>query len=245
MLQRQEYQNEGVRLSLEYIRPEGQTKHSLIFYYGGGWIHNNRSLFHRFAQDLAREGIAVYLPQYRVYATHGTSPRTAVRDVTAGIDFVMEQMIPGQDRKAGVSWGGASAGGQLVLCAAGRARQPEGPNFLPNKLVLFNPVCCTCSIQPAINTQAGTLLDLSGLCPLHDLPVLPVPTHIFHGTSDTVALFSDAERFVQRCADNGCPVTLQAYRGRGHAFHHYTADPADYQDTLRATVKFLLNAETE
>ena len=126
-----------------------------------------------------------------------------------------------------------------MLHAAAKVRHTEGS--APQKLVLFNPVCCTCTIQPSINAQAGTALDLTGMCPLHDLPVPAVPACIFHGTNDTIALYSDVEHYVKRCTDSGSPVTLRTYIGRSHAFHHYDENRADYQDTLNATMAFLLN----
>ena len=53
----------------------------LAMFYGGAWHHGNHWQLAVIARDLARKGITVYLPEYRVASRHQASVADACQDV--------------------------------------------------------------------------------------------------------------------------------------------------------------------
>lgn len=231
----------GISLSLECYPAENPTGKGLVFYYGGGWIEDNRHRFTRFAKDLAQMGITVFLPQYRVYRLHQTPPAVAIRDVAAGLSFV-QQLYP----KYGISpellsFGGSSAGAHLILSTILLAPFCHHIKFPPQKIVLFNPVCCPHSLKDWLEKTYSLCFDFTGLCPLCDIwdSVYLPKILAMHGTLDEIAPFEDLERFTKKYQELGGKCRILSYPGRGHGFHHPEVSEKDYQDTLHAIVKFL------
>lgn len=201
-------------------------------------MDDNRQRFWRFSEDLARAGVAVLLPQYRVWRLHHVTPSIGVEDVLAGLHFAAE--LCGEyagGRK--VYWGGASAGGHLVLCAALLSPFRQRAGGAPDGIVLFNPVCCTHSISPWVRAQCGMEFDFSGLCPLHDMQEAGPPILAMHGTADEIAPFQDLSAFAEKYGKLGGSCEVLPFEGRNHGFHHPDAGEEDYQETLHRTLQYL------
>lgn len=205
-------------------------------------MEDNRHRFRRFAQDLMMQGITVFLPQYRVYSLHQTSPAVGMEDAVAGLVFVESLYQKYGISIEEVSWGGGSAGAQLVLAAAfvnpfcGRIK------VSPGKIILFNPVCCPHSLKGWIKEQIGQEFDFTGLCPLCNMQ--PTPIHrpwilAMHGTMDAIAPIGDLEAFAEKYRDVGGRCSIRFYPGRGHGFHHPESSEKDYRDTLQTVLDFL------
>ena len=242
MLVYEYFESEGTTLSIECYLPKHPSGKGLVFYYGGGWIEDNRHRFRRFALDLIKQGITVFLPGYRVYSLHKVLPVVGMEDALAGMKCI-ENLFP----KYGVSieevsWGGGSAGAQLVLAGAFVSPFCEQIKILPRKMILFNPVCCPHSLKGWIKQQVGREFDFTGLCPLCNMNAIQIhkPRILaMHGTNDTIAPMKDLEKFAEKYRDVGGECLVLSYPGREHGFHHPENSEEDYKETLETVLSFL------
>ncbi|MBQ9990036.1 MAG: alpha/beta hydrolase [Lachnospiraceae bacterium] len=242
MLTYEYFESDGFSLSVECYLPKAPSGKGLLFYYGGGWIEDNRHRFRRFARNLMMQGITVFLPQYRVYGRHQVYPAAGMKDAVAGMVFAESLYQKYGIRAEEVSWGGGSAGAQLVLTGALVYPFTEKIRIWPRKMILFNPVCCPHSLSDWIIEQTGREFDFHGLCPLCEKwgESINLPRILaMHGTMDEIAPIKDLESFALRYRTAGGSCEIRAYPGRGHGFHHPENSEEDYQDTLKAILDFL------
>lgn len=233
-------------LSVECYFPQNPSGKAHVFYYGGGWMEDNRHRFRRYACDLAKRGITVFLPQYRVYGLHGVSPREGLEDVMDGLRY-LEGLYPEYGiQSRNLSWGGGSAGAQLILTAVLVKQYRERLRLLPSKLVLFNPVCCPHSLAAWVKEQIGHGFDFEGICPLCNMEneIVQRPQILaMHGTEDEIAPFEDLEALKKAYCRLGEDCRILPFEGRRHGFHHPESSREDYRRTLKETLIFLLGEE--
>lgn len=229
----------GQTLSVECYLPRQSLRKAMVFYYGGGWMDDNRHRFRRFAADLSEAGYTVFLPEYRTYRKHGVFPEAELEDVVAGMTFAKTLCERYGIEPGRMSVGGASAGGHLVLCAALLEPYRSRIGVPPEKIVLFNPVCCTCSINDWVESVIGIRFPFEGMCPLHGLGKAGPPILAMHGTDDEIAPAADLESFAAVYAKAGGACSVKLYPGRRHGFHHPEQSEADYRDTLQTVLSFL------
>lgn len=241
MMELQYFRTGQTRLSVECYVPEKSKGKALVFYYGGGWINDNRHRFRRFAEDLADQGITVFLPQYRVYDRNGTFPFNAAEDVSEGLSFVRSLYEQYGIKRNQVIWGGGSAGAHLILCQALIPLFREKAEPLPGKMVLFNPVCCPHSLYEWVKEQCGAEFDFTGLCPLHNMEAPEILPEILamHGTEDKIAPFKNLIFFKKEYEKRGGKCRIVSYPGRVHGFHHPHVSESDYRDTLYQILDFI------
>lgn len=107
--------------------PDGQVRGTVVLVHGGFWRSGfDRSLQERVAADLAGRGWAVWNVDYRGAGTDGGGWPGTLDDVALAVDA-----LAGPARRHGLDLARTvfvchSAGGHLVLWAAGRAALPEG-----------------------------------------------------------------------------------------------------------------------
>src|ERR1700722_10422032 len=117
----------------DLILPDGGDASRLIIYYhGGGFFLFSAATYRVTTTNLARaSGVAVFAPDYRLAPEH---PAPAAHDDAFGVyQWALKQGFAA-DR---IALSGDSAGGNLALATAVRAR--EASLQLPNALVLFSP----------------------------------------------------------------------------------------------------------
>ncbi len=116
----------------------------VVLIHGGFWRERwDRTLMTPLALDLARRGLAAWNLEYRRVGQDGGGWPGTLLDVAAGIDALAE--VEALDSKRVVVVG-HSAGGQLALWAAARARLPAGapgaePRVVPLAAVSQAGVC--------------------------------------------------------------------------------------------------------
>lgn len=230
--------NGTFNLAINCFLPESQAKKVLIFYSGGAFLDDNRSNFYTFAKDMVSRDIAVYLPQYRVYRIHNTFPNICISDTVAGLKAVKDIIDKHNIGSDSIIWGGGSAGAQLVLCAA--LMKEYSPGYKPEKLILFNPVCCPHTLNKYIYSEINTTFDFTNLCPLHDSIEATCPILIMHGTDDEIAPFQDTILFSDKYRRQGGDIELIPYNDRKHGFHHPNVSHEDYLSTFNYSVDYIL-----
>src|ERR1700733_1464527 len=117
----------------DLILPEnGDASRLIIYYHGGGFFLFSAAAYRVTTTNLARaSGVAVFAPDYRLAPEH---PAPSAHDDAFGVyQWALKQGFAA-DR---IALSGDSAGGNLALATAVRAR--EASLRLPNALVLFSP----------------------------------------------------------------------------------------------------------
>jgi acetyl esterase/lipase len=200
--------------------PGVRPRAAIVLFFGGGWSGGSVRQFELLGRELARLGMVVVLPDYRVHDRQGTTAFEAMADARAALRWVrVNADALGVDPRR-VAAGGGSAGALLALDAAvfptgtGLATEAAVPSARPDALVLFNPVLDTAS--PAWRARfAGRGSEASPLAhPVRGLP----PMLILHGRADTIAPYADVEAFCRRVQAQGDRCGLVGYDGAVHGF---------------------------
>lgn len=232
----------NISLEIEIYHAQTSNGTGLLFFYGGGWIKDNKYRFRGFAADLAKKGYTVFLPDYRCFEKHGTSPAAAVEDAICAAELCLTQLASCRITRLAV--GGASAGGHLALCLSviERFRRRHGAVFY--KCVLFNPVTRVAELSQQYMEETKLVLKDEGICPTQDGNCYDVPLLVMHGTKDQLVSFEGVKNFIRNYQIKGGVCQLEPYSGRGHAFHLESVSREDYLETLGKIDSFL-KMETE
>ncbi len=233
-----------VDLKLEVFRPRGwkssDSRPSVVFFFGGGWVGGSTTQFHPQATRLAELGMVAYCADYRVRSRHKTSPFEAVADAKAAVRWIWRNAeSQGVDRKRIVSAGG-SAGGHLAACCglvAGHEELREGePAFIPAAMVLFNPVIDTSRKGYGHERLKERYREISPVEHVHDGAA---PTLIMVGSADTTTPVAGHELFADRMQKRKRPCRLIISEGQKHGFFNPRGDNKNYCATLASMEKFL------
>ncbi len=188
------------------------------------------------ANALAREGFAVWTPEYRRLGDPGGGWPGTFDDVTKAVDHVRElsARFPALDTSR-VILVGHSAGGQLAFWAASRktggAIEPA-PRHTPPPLHALAVVSlagitdlATYGAEPGgCNTAVHTLLGgtpsdvperYRRVNPVELLP-LGVRLSVVHGSDDTIVPVAQSQDFVNRATRAGDRASLTIVPGAGH-----------------------------
>jgi epsilon-lactone hydrolase len=117
----------------DLILPEnGDVSRLIIYYHGGGFFMFSAATYRVVTTNLARAaGVAVFAPDYRLAPEH---PAPAAHDDAFGV--YQAALLDGYTADK-IALSGDSAGGNLALATAVRARDAKLP--LPSALALFSP----------------------------------------------------------------------------------------------------------
>ncbi|MGI4860919.1 MAG: alpha/beta hydrolase family protein [Janthinobacterium lividum] len=211
-----------------------------VLLHGGCWNSQYQGLpqFRALAAAFARQGIAVWNVEYRRVDEAGGGYPGTYRDVAAAIDLLV-RTAPGVGIDTGrVVAVGHSAGAQLALWAAARARIPAGSPLAagdPPRVVLPIPHVVSLGGLLDLRRDADTIRDACGLdvaaltgqadAARRDVyadtsPAAMLPTGVdvvaINGAQDSVAPPELARRFVARAQQSGDRVRTIVIPDAGH-----------------------------
>lgn len=190
-------------------RPDGKT---VVFFYGGSWDHGEKGDYLFVAQALASRGIAVVVPDYRLYPE--VRFPAFIEDGALAVRWAADRI--GTDKlflmghSAGAEIASMLAANTPYLAAAGVERMKlrgfiglAGPyDFLPLTSAKLIDIFGGAN-NPAI--QAITFATAP----------LP-PALLLHGTSDTTVYPRNSERLAQAWRSAGAQAEMMIYRSVGH-----------------------------
>jgi len=182
---------------------------ALVLFHGGGWVVGSANQFNQQALTMAKLGVVVIQPEYRLVKPKD-SIRAPIADATAAWRWVHDhaEQLGIDPERIGV--GGGSAGGQLAAYLGMIAKVSE-----PALMVLYNPVV---DLGPGACCQTHAFGDYRTISPLyHVRPNLPA-TLIFHGAQDVLVSPVSIRAFVQAMKKAGNQCSAIFYPGVGHAF---------------------------
>lgn len=208
------------RLRLDVYRPSraGGKLPVAVFVYGGSWEFGRRQDYPFVALELARRGIVVMVPDYRVYP-EARFP-DFLDDTAHAVAFAHRTAASwgGDPRRVFVVGHSAGAYNALMLAldphylaAAGDSRDAiagtvgiSGPyDFLPIE-------------RPDIRAVFASAPDLSVTQPIGYADGRNRPLLLLHGTADETVLPRNTEALAARVAARGGPVAMKLYPGVGH-----------------------------
>ena len=181
-------------------------------------------------EDLAAHGLAAWNLEYRRVGNGGGWPETFL-DVAAGIDLLAELDAPlDLDRVGAV---GHSAGGQLALWAAARARLPAGaPGASPHIRVRavvsqagvadLRLAAVTAPSDEPTRALLGGASDALALASPRELVPLGVDQLVLHGDRDETVAIEIAHAYAGAATAAGDSCELRVLPGVGH-FEHIDA----------------------
>lgn len=216
----------------------GKPRPAILFFFGGGWTHGTPVQWYPECNDFARRGFVAISADYRIVATHDTTPFDAVADARDAFRWVQDHASELGVDPARIVLAGASAGGHLAAVTA--LTTPPGDRAAPAGLLLWYPVLDT-SENGHGHPQIGP--RFAEISPLHLLeahaPRLP-PTLIFVGTADTIAPETTARAFQTQARTAGRECEVIAFPGGKHPLYAYREGGGPLRDaTLDAARRFL------
>lgn len=206
----------------------------LVYFHGGGWVLGNIETHDGLARAIANEGPAIVAAvDYRL-APEAPFP-AAVEDAYAAVCALHCEaaQLGGDPARLGV--GGDSAGGNLAAVVSMRIRDRGGP-ALAWQLLVYPVIDCdfdTPSYRECadgfglsrdemawywdqyVETASERVLPQVSPLRADDLSGLP-PAFVM--TAEYDVLRDEAERYAERLASAGVPVTLKRYDGMIHGF---------------------------
>lgn len=216
-----------------YEPPAGSANGvGVLLVHGGGWSQGDRTQLKGYGILLGRRGYVCVASEYRL--TGEALWPAQIEDVKAAIRWMRtnaDELGFDPDR---LVISGNSAGGHLVLVAAGTPNAPvfEGSGGNPG---VSTEVSAVIAFYPPTGLELrdwGGLPSLFGKGANEEVlrqaspltyagPSFP-PTLLFHGNADEVVPAREAEAMYDALHDAGVPVELHMYANQPHAFD---ADP--------------------
>ncbi|WP_144140068.1 alpha/beta hydrolase family protein [Paraburkholderia sp. BCC1884] len=246
---------------VEFFHPEGRGPFPVaILIHGGCWLtrYGGLAQFRMLAAALARQGVATWNIEYRRVDEAGGGYPGTYRDIAAAVDLLADkapQLDLDLQRIVAV---GHSAGAQLALWAAARARLPESsalfeptPLHIPTVISVgglpdlqgnASTISRSCRIDPTSLTGAPTNARPDVFADTSPAALLPdgVDTIGINGSRDTIAPPAIAQAFKALARASGDRARTSVVEGADHLDEATTTSPvwpvldADILDALMA-----------
>lgn len=217
-------------------RKEDLRDGCIVMFHGGGWVGGSPSQFFYLANLLASNGYAVFLPQYRLEKSHGTSPEAAVLDSQKALQSISSRASALGLKPGRWAIGGSSAGGHLALCNAVVSAKDLGgygdKTVRPNLLILFNPVVDT-SLDKGYGGDRFTG-DPLRYSPVH-LPKPICPVLVFHGDRDELISLESVSNYCDTMEKCRLEIVPEAEHG---FIYGMTTDTAGFSEIFQSILAF-------
>lgn len=206
----------------------------VIYIHGGCWLDAyNLDYVSTVADDLVKDGYAVWVPEYRRVGNAGGGYPNTFKDIQASVDFArtLAEIYPLDLDRVVIM--GHSAGGHLALWSAAQSNLPKNsrlynPNPLSVKgiialagitdLTAYDKIGNSCST--AVPKLMGGDSDKMNARYFKSSPInlLPtgIPIRMIHGQLDNIVPLSQSEAFVEKAKAAGDDVTMLMIEGGGH-----------------------------
>lgn len=238
---------DGHELKLHIFNPEGHKATdktpAIVFFFGGGWNGGSPKQFYPQSKALAAKGMVAISAEYRVKSKHKATPMNCVQDGLSAIRWVREHAKELGINPDKLAAGGGSAGGQVAAATGTTKGLDEKSEDLsvsskPNALVLFNPVFDN-GPGPGGWGHDRVKAYWEKFSPLHNIGKDSPPTIVFLGTGDHLIPTATAEKYRRAMEKAEARCDIHLYEGSTHGFFNEGKKGNKYQETLKASEKFL------
>lgn len=224
---------DGGEFGVRVLRPGGDPRAVIVYLHGGGWVVGDIDGFDTLGRILARDAQStVVLVNYRK-APENPFP-AAVEDAWAATVWAGENLPELAGRGVPLLVGGDSAGGNLAIVTALRARDRGGP-AIAHMLLVYPVTDSDTSTGSYLDPENQLLLTKEGMewffahyvgsadlahpeiSPLRvsDLGGLPAATVVI---AEHDPLRDEGERFAARLVEAGSPTETTLFTGQLHGF---------------------------
>lgn len=204
-------------------RPGDPPRPAVVFFFGGAWKVGTPLQFYPECAALARMGVVAISADYRVAATHRTTPFECIEDGKSAIRWVRQNAAKLGVEPKRIAAAGASAGGQV---AASAALTPgfDGPgedasvSARPDALLLLYPVIDN---GPGGFGHAAFGDRWRDVSPLHNVRRGAPPALLLVGTKDVHVPVPMVRSFKEEMEKVGSRCDLMLFEGAGHPIFEY------------------------
>lgn len=223
---------------------DGAARSVIVFFHGGFWDTPTPAQFVPHCLHFASRGAVAVAAETRCGARHGTGPLEAVEDARDLIRWLRHNADTFHIDPDRVIAGGAAGGAFLaLLCSLPKPKilpPVDGLDCHPQALMLFSSLVNTASKGAARDrfpdARSAKRMNPSSLV-RRKLP----PMILFHGKSDRVTPFSDAERFVRRMRFWRNRCELVDYEKADHSFFNFNVSHRNFELSIEAADRFLVD----
>jgi len=216
----------------------------VIFFHGGFWDSPTPTQFVPHCLHFASRGAVTVAAETRTSARHGTGPIEAIEDARDLIRWVRNNADNFDIDPNRVIIGGAAGGAFLALLATmprKKAMPPvNGLDCRPQALILFSALVNTATKCQALerfpDTKSARRHSPSKLV-RRKLP----PMLMFHGKSDRITPFDEADRFGRRLRFWGNQCQLVDFEREDHSFFNFNFSHKNFELTIQAADRFLVD----
>lgn len=234
---------DSLALKLHIFEPKEKAKSNaaVVLIHGGGWNNGSPKAMYSQAKHLAKRGLIVFCPEYRVRKRNNTTIYEAVEDIQVAMSYVRSHADEYGFDAQKIAVGGGSAGGHLSLSLAFIEPLTEGlskEDYKPNLLILFNPVMDMSKegyahrlVDKELKAEGKTWESFS---PRQNIKANFPDMLAMLGDNDKVIPLAVAKDFKTKCDAVGVNCTLKVYEGAEHSF--FNAGYAKKQGYEKGTV---------
>jgi acetyl esterase/lipase len=209
----------GPRNRLDIYAPESAANAPVVvFFYCGGWTMGSRSVYRFFGTALAKRGIVVVIPDYRLYPE--VKFPAFMEDAAAAVAWTETHVAGygGDPRRLFVM--GHSAGGQIGALLTLNDAYLKAVGMTPHDIAGFIGVSGAYDFLPLTNPTYKIIFGPEEHWPLSQpitfATVEAPPMLLVTGKDDDTVLPRNAEHLTARLRALGRPVTMKVYAGVGH-----------------------------
>ncbi len=207
------------RLALDVYRPKGAARPpALVFFHGGRWSSGSRAQYEFVARTFVARGMAVLLPDYRLYP--GVKFPVFVEDAATAAAYVLDHADAlGIDRSR-VFLAGHSSGAHLAAMIATDGRFLAAHGHKPRDFAGVVGLAGPYDFLPLLDDDLKDMFGPPERYPLSQ-PIEFVdgdepPFLLIHGTADRLAWPRNSEHLAARLNEKGVPAELRLLPGVGH-----------------------------
>lgn len=210
----------GARGGLDVYRPDDATTGLplVVFIYGGSWQSGSKNQYPFVAAPLARHGLVVAVPNYRLYPE--VQYPSFIEDCARAVAFA---------RAHAAEWGadpkrlyvmGHSAGGYNALMLATDAKYLAAVGMSPHDLAGAVGIAAPADFLP-IREEDIKLVFAPALTSPDTQPITHAdgrepPILLLHGTADDTVYPRNSTALAKKIEASGGKVSLKLYPGIGH-----------------------------
>lgn len=212
---------DGTRgLALDLYCPQQATGAPLVvFLYGGKWTAGKRNWYRFVGTALAERGIAVAIPDYRMYPA--VRFPAFVEDAARALAWVRQHARDCGADPDRIFIAGHSSGAHIGMLLATDARYLAAVGMKPRDLAGAIGIAGPYDFLPSTDTEITDTFGPQERYP-ESQPVNFVdgdepPVLLLHGVDDKRVWLQNSARLAQRLEAAGVPVTLKPYPGVSHS----------------------------
>jgi acetyl esterase/lipase len=215
----------------------------VVFFHGGFWDSPTPTQFVPQCLHFASRGAVAVAAETRTLARNGTGPLEAIEDARDLIRWLRHNADTFNLDPDRVVIGGAGGGAFLALLSTmPRAKQMptvDGLDCRPQALLLFSALVNT-AVKGSAADRFPDSKSAKQLSPSHLVRRKLPPVLMFHGKTDRITPFDEAERFRRKMRFWGNSCELVDFERADHSFFNFNVSNKNFELTIAAADRFLV-----